>query len=51
MHVFRSGESHERGLIFDIGGRQTAPATGPKPSRTKAEARTSEHNGRMVIVH
>ena len=32
-------------LIFDIGGRQTAPATGPKPSRTKAEARTSEHNG------
>ena len=35
-------------LIFDIGGRQTAPATEPKPSRTKAEARTSEHNGRVA---
>ena len=33
-------------LIFDIGGRQTAPATGLKPLRTRAEARTSEYNGR-----
>ena len=29
-------------LIFDIGGRQTAPATGPKPSRTRAEALLSD---------